>query len=170
MKHIGAVVIAAVLVIAGCVYEAPLTEEHTIPIDPSVLGLWEEVPEGDKPADPNERMNIMKYSETEYLVHYPTGKYGMYFRGYPIKIEGVSCVQFQVIGNADGDIKKEERTYQVVSYALSQGELEVRTLNSDLVDKNLKDSAGLRQAFIKNKDNKDLFREPGKFRRVIKKG
>jgi len=49
---------------------------------------------------------------------------------------------------------------------MSNGELEIKTLNTDLVDKDLKDTASIKQAFLKNKDNKDLFRNPGKFRRV----
>lgn len=166
MKHLTWFVIVAILVMGGCDYPFPLTEEHNISIDPSVLGHWEEVPQGGKAPDPNERMLIFKYTDTEYLVHYPTGKGGMYFRGYPIKIEGVSCVQIQLIGDVDGDVKKEDRKYQVVSYALSKGELEIRTLNTDLVDKDLQDSAKLRQAFLKNKDNKELFKDPGKFRRI----
>ena len=39
-----------------------------------IIGLWEEVPEGDKPPDPDEKMLILKYSDTEYLVHYPIGR------------------------------------------------------------------------------------------------
>jgi hypothetical protein len=170
MKYAAGFVIVATLVIAGCGgYQAPLIEEHNILIDPSVLGLWEEVPHGDKPHNPDERMIILKYTDTEYLVHYPGGKDGMYFRGYPINVDGVSCVQIQQIGSVDGDIKKEDREYHVISYKLTNSELEIRTLNTDLVDKNLQDSASLRQAFLKHKVNKDLFTNPGKFRKVTQK-
>jgi hypothetical protein len=93
----------------------------------------------------------------------------MYFRGYPINVDGVPCVQIQQIGSVDGDIKKEDRKYHVISYKLSNGELEIRTLNTDLVDNNLQDSASLRQAFLKHRDNKDLFTNPGKFRGVTQK-
>ena len=79
----------------------------------------------------------------------------------------MSCVQVQLIGATSGDIKKEDRGYHVISYKPLNGELEIRTLNTDLVDKNLQDSASLRQAFLKHKDNKDLFTNPGKFRKVI---
>ena len=33
------------LFLIGCEYEAPLDKEHDIPIDTSVLGLWEYIPE-----------------------------------------------------------------------------------------------------------------------------
>ena len=165
MKHAALVVIALTLFIAGCEYLAPLAVEHNIAIDPAVIGLWEEAPEGDKPPDPDERMLILKYSDTEYLVHYPTRKDEGYYRAYPIKVDGISCVQIQLIGTANGDIK-DDRKYQVATYSVSNDELEIRTLNTDLVDKDLPDTASIKQAFLKNKDNKNLFRNPGKFRRV----
>ena len=162
-------VIAVTLFIAGCQYLAPLTEEHSIAIDPAVIGLWEEVPEGDKPSDPDGRMLILKYSDTEYLVHYPIRKDDGYYRAYPVKIDGISCVQIQLIGTANGDVKKGERNFQVAVYSVSNSELEIKTLNTDLVDKDLRDTASIRQAFLKSKDNKDLFTNPGKFRRVKQK-
>ena len=95
------------LLLAGCVYDAPLTDEHPIPIDSAILGIWEDVPEaGEKPDD--ELMMVLKYSETEYLIHYPIGDEGIYFRGYPIKIGDVSCVQLEVIGIGDDPLDSEE--------------------------------------------------------------
>lgn len=168
MKHAlwAVIVVALVLSFTGCEYLAPLSEEHTIAVDPAVVGLWEEVPEGDRPPDPDDRMLILKYSDTEYLVHYPTRKDEMYYRAYPIKVNGISCVQVQLIGTADGDIKKGDSRYQVVTYSISKGELEIKTLNTDLVDKNLRDTASIKEAFLKNRDNKNLFTNPGRFRRV----
>jgi hypothetical protein len=167
MKYAAGFAIVATLIIAGCGgYQVPLAEENNILIDLSILGLWEEVSPGNKSPNPDERMLILKYTDTEYFFHYPVRKDGMYFRGYPIKVEGVSCVQVQLIGTADGDIKKEDRVYHVISYKLSNGELEIRTLNTDLVDKDLQSSAMLREAFLNHKDNKALFTNPGKFRRV----
>jgi hypothetical protein len=165
MKHAALVVIALALFIAGCEYLAPLSEEHNISIDPSVIGLWEEAPEGDKPPDPDDRMLILKYSDTEYLVHYPTRKDEMFYRAYPIKVDGISCIQIQLIGTAEGAVK-DDRKYQVATYSISNGELEIKMLNTDIIDKDLRDTASIKQAFLKNKDNKKLFANPGKFRRV----
>jgi len=156
-------------VFAGCEYESPLTNEHSIPVDSAVLGLWETVPDNNETAGSSEKMLILKYSDTKYLVHYPVGDDAFYFRGYPIKIGNISCVQVQLIGDTNGDIKKEERKYQVVSYQFVKGELEIKTLNTDLVDKNLKDSNKLRKAFIKNRNNMELFQNPVKFMRCVKK-
>ena len=166
MKYAGVFLAAVILITIGCDYRAPLTEEHTIAVDRAVLGLWEEVPKGDKPPNPDERMLILHYSDTEYLIHYPAGKDGLFFRGYPIKVGGIPCVKIELIARYDGDPGKEDKRYQVVRYALSKGILEVRTLNTDLVARDLQDGAGLRQAFLKNKDNKDLFHDPGRFRKI----
>jgi hypothetical protein len=162
--------VVVLLFLAGCKYEAPLTEEHSISIDQSVLGLWELVPEKGEQPDQNERMMILKYTETEYLIHYPIGKDGMYFRGYPIKVGGVPCVQIQIIGTAEGNLDKDNKElFQVVSYQLSNSELIIKTLNTNLVDDDLKDSEALKKAFLKHKDDKDLFKDPGKFRKIEKK-
>src|SRR5512136_1031924 len=113
MKGCAVFLLTAFFIIVSCEYQAPLIEEHSIPIDSSVLGLWEEVPR-DKRPNPDERMLILKYSDTEYLILYPTQKDGLYYRGYPIDVGGIPCVQIQLIGSADGeDIKKEERGFQV---------------------------------------------------------
>ena len=66
-------------------------------------------------------MMILKYSDTEYLVHYST-KEGLYYRAYPINVGGVPCVQIQVIGNGEGPIGENEKVrYTVVSYTVQGG-------------------------------------------------
>lgn len=162
--------VVVLLFFAGCKYEAPLTEEHSISIDQSVLGLWELVPDKGEQPDQNERMMILKYADTEYLIHYPIGKDGMYFCGYLVKIGGVLCVQLQIIGTAEGNLDKDnKKLFHVVSYQLSNGELIIKTLNTDLVDDDVKDSEALKKAFLKHRGDKDLFRDPGKFRKIEKK-
>jgi len=155
------------LLLVGCIYESPLTKEHNIPIDSKVLGLWEWIP--DEKEDPNEyvRMMVLKYSATEYLINYPIGKDGIYCRGYPIEIGDVPCVQLELIGTAEGSIDEdEERLFYVVSYRLINSQLEVKTLNTDLVSEDLKTSEALVNTFLKHKDNKDLFNTPGLFKKI----
>lgn len=168
MRRIAALPIIAILFLAGCEYEQPLVNEHTIPVDSAVLGVWEPQPDkGEKPED-SERLVILKFSDTEYLIHYPPGGNDeTYYRGYAIELGGVPCVQLQVIGTKDGPPKKDVKAlYAVVSYALKDGFLEVRTLNSDLVDDDLKTTEALVQAFLKNKNDKKLFNDPARFRRL----
>lgn len=155
------------LLVAGCEYESPFTTEHNIAIDSAVLGLWEELKpdEGVEPKE-DEHMMILKYSDTEYLIHYPTGKNGIYYRGYPIKIGGISCVQLQIIGTDYGPPKKDEtELFHAVSYQLTDGQLEIKTLDTDLVNDDLKTTEELHKAFLKHKENKDLFKNPGVFRK-----
>jgi len=169
--------IALFFLFAGCEYETSLTDEHKIPVDKAVLGLWDAVPEKGRVSDPKDRVSdskerliVLKYTDTEYLVHYPTGNEGFYFRGYPIRIGGVSCVQIRLIGDSNGDIKTGERKYQVVSYQFINGELEIKTLNTDLVDNKIKDRNKLNKAFLMNKNKGELFRNTVRFRKAVKKG
>ena len=167
MKCKLALLTVTVLLITGCEYESPLTKEHNIAVDSAVLGLWEAIPDKGEEPKQNERMMILKYSGTEYLIHYPVGKDGSYFRGYPIKIGGVSCVQLQVIGTKAGPPEKDEKNlFHVVSYRLASDELEIKILNSGLVDDDLKTTEALTQSFLKHKGNKKLFINPGRFRRI----
>lgn len=167
MRAIAVVSFLAALSVAGCRYEAPLTTKHALPIDTSVLGVWETVPTEGEESEKAERMIILEYSPTEYLVHYPVEKEGFYFRGYPIEIGGVKCVQLQIIGTEAGHPKSDEKKlFEVVSYRPADGELEVRTLNSNLVDDHIATSDALAKAFRDHKNDEDLFTDPGRFRRI----
>ena len=168
MKYIIMMFTTATFLLAGCQYESPLTKEHSIAVDPAVLGVWELIQEKDGKPHQDERMMILKYSDTEYLVHYPIGGNDeAYYRGYLIKIAGLSCVQLQILGTDDGPLQKDEKDrFLVASYRLTGGQLEIKTLNTDLVDDDLKTTDQLRKAFLKHKDNKELFRNPGVFRKI----
>ena len=169
MRRIEVLLIVTVLFLAGCKYEKPLTKEHAIPVDSSVLGLWE--PQRDEREEPgDERMMILKYSDTEYLIHYPPGGNDeRYYRGYPIKIGGIPCVQLQIIGTKDGLPEEDVKDlFHVVSYELKKGILEIRTLNTDLVDNDLKTTEALVHEFLNHKDSKDLFTNSVRFRKIKK--
>ena len=160
--------ILALVLLSGCVYKAPVTTNHTIPINPAVLGVWQAVPEPGKDLDADERMLVLKYSDTEYMVRYPSGKDAMFFRGYPIKVGNLQCVQIQLLGEKDQPVNDEDRKYQVVAYKLADGVLELRTLNADLVSDRLATSADLLKAIKANVADPDLFKDPGKFKKLVK--
>jgi hypothetical protein len=168
MRCIPVLMIVTALFLAGCKYEAPLTKHHAIPVDSSVLGVWEPQPDKIEESGVDERMLILRYSDTEYLVHYPPGGNDeTYYRGYPIKIGGISCVQLQVIGTKDGTPKRDvKELFHVVSYELNKGILEIRTLNTDLVDDKLKTTEALVKSFLSHKDNKDLFANSFRFKQI----
>ena len=60
----------------------------------------------------------------------------------------------------------EKGLYHVASYQLSDAKLEIKLLNEKLVDDELKKSAELTRAFLEHKENKNLFVNPVKFRRI----
>jgi len=161
-------VAAATLMVAGCRYEAPLATEHTISIDPLILGLWEYVPAPESNSA-SARLLVLKYSETEYLIHYPAGDDGYYFRGYPIKVGGAACIQLEMIGCGHCPHDPEEKNrFDVASYSITDGIMEVGMLNADLVNDLLKDTDALRKVFMENIGKKDLFKDPISFRKVDK--
>gem|GEM_PF-427891 len=168
MRCVAVFLIVAVLFLAGCKYQAPLAKEHAIPVDLSVLGLWELQHDEKEDSGADERMMILKFSDTEYLIHYPPrGNDETYYRGYPIQIGGIPCVQLQVIGTENGAPRRDIKDlFHVVSYKLRKGILEIRTLNSDLVDSNLKTTEALVQAFLNHKNKKDLFTNSVRFKKV----
>ncbi|MFH1500232.1 MAG: hypothetical protein ABII82_20700 [Verrucomicrobiota bacterium] len=61
MKHPILSVCLALLLLAGCKFEAPLTEKPTRDVDPALLGSWFSLSDG-KPLD------VFKLSRQEYLV------------------------------------------------------------------------------------------------------
>ena len=130
-----------------------------------MLGHWETLPENSD--EEKGRMMILKFSSTEYIIHYPVRENAMYFRAYPIKVGGVSCVQLQAIGSNEGPPDQGEKgLYHVASYQLSDAKLEIKLLNEKLVDDELKKSAELTRALLEHKENKNMFINPVKFRRI----
>ncbi len=159
---------AAVLLIAGCEYEAPLVTEPTIPIDAEFLGLWKLVPEEGVAPEEDARLIVARYSDTEYLIHYPTNDEGIYYRGYPIQIGSKACVQLEAIGTAEGPVDADEKgLFHVVSYAITNGTLDVWLLNEKVVSDDYKTSEELRAVFLENIDHPDLFKDAvGRFQRA----
>ncbi len=170
MKQSSILAAVFILILSACTYDAPITEEHSIPIDEALLGMWEALPRGHQDSDDLVQLLVLKFSETEYQIHYSQGDGVFYFRGYAIEVEDVPAVQLQILGNKDGpvDDTAEER-YSVVSYQLIYGglvELVVAELNTDLVDEDLETREAIRQAFVVHKDDKDLFTDPMSFRKI----
>jgi hypothetical protein len=156
-------IIAAGLLGSGCIYNEALVEINTHPINPSLLGLWEEIPENEESTDPD-RLLVLKYSDTEYMVLFDDE---LYFRGYPIRIEGTTCIQLQLIGSNKGDLaNKKMKRFLVARVAIENDHLEIRMLDQDLVDDDLESTKDLARAFLKHKDNPKLFDKPGRFKRI----
>jgi hypothetical protein len=164
-KVIAVLVIMLGIVATGCEYEVPLAEKQGLPIDNSVLGIWEGIPPDGEPQT-KDRMKVSRYSETEYLVHYFAPEHNRYLRAYPIRIGGLSCIQIQGIHTEKENIKEKDRSYYVFSYELLNGDLAMKCLNPNLVSNNLKSSSELQAAFLRHKDNGNLFIGPSRFRKL----
>ena len=131
--------------------------------------MWEPVPEVGKKPETDNRMLILKFSDTEYMVRQPIGDGVIHYRAYPIELGGVRCVQLEAIGDGKGSLGGDDgitAPFQVVSYQVSDGKLVIRTLNEELFPKALKTTEALQEAFLKHKDREDLFGEPEEYRKV----
>jgi hypothetical protein len=167
MKRNSIFIFAVILLFYGCQYDFPLSRQHIIPIDSLLLGMWEAIPEEGNESEPPEQMMVLKYSETEYMIDYPIGSDGIYFRGYPIKIGKTSCMQLEVIGDAKGPPNKNEKNlFLVATYTIDDDQMEIKILNTELIGNNLTSTEAIQQAFLENQDNENLFNDPGMFRKI----
>lgn len=167
MRYPFLLIFLTTILTAGCVHQAPLTTEHTIPLDTQLVGLWEKIPAEAK-GDPDEdRMVVLAWSDTEYLAQHPLGDKGEFFRAYLVEIGGRILLQAQSLGNAAGrQFPPDKGAFPVLTYEIVEGILIISSLNPDVVDEKITDSAALREAILKNKDRQDLFYPPSHFRRV----
>ncbi len=135
MKHSVWLLFLAIILTTGCVHETPLTTEHNLAIDPALLGLWELVP-GEAKGDPDEdRMVVMRWSDTEYLVQIPLGPEGDFFRAYPVEVGGHSLIQAEYVGNhGKGLYPPEETFFPIITYEIEEGILIAGSLNPKVVD------------------------------------
>ncbi|MBL7017145.1 MAG: hypothetical protein ISR84_06265 [Kiritimatiellales bacterium] len=150
------------LLLCGCVYDGPLVEDAVVPVDPALTGLWQEIPKEGEAEDPDEKLLILPFSKTEYVAVVSPGDGGLYFRAYPVHLEGMELIQLEWLG-VDKD---EDEPYHVCRYSLKDGVLTVEMLNDDVISSDLKDAAALREALLANLRNPDLFQSQGCYRRL----
>ena len=80
------------------------------------------------------------------------------------------CVQLQFIETEDGHPEEDEKNLLQVGYhRLACVVLEIKILNTELLNVDLKTTEALTQSFLKNEGNKKLFNNLGRFRRTKKK-
>ena len=166
-KNLTFVILFVLLV--SCEYKAPLISENNIAIDASLLGFWEFI-NPDPKDEPENKVHVLflKFSETEYLIHYTEKKDNLYMRAYPIKIGNIVCLQLQIIGNDAPVAQDEKKLWLVYSWQIIKGDLEIKNLNEQLVSDKIEDTKSLKKAFLKEINNKDLFINAGRFKRIIK--
>ena len=167
MKKLALILFLSIFFLNACEFRSPLTTVHSIPIDQAVLGPWKIIPQGND--DDSAELRIYEFSDTEYSIHYSENGGDLYFRAYAIDVGGITSVQLELIGTDKESVRSNDDyddRYHVAAYKMVGELLEIRTLNSDLINADLADSESLRKEFIKHKDNPELFNDPGKFKRI----
>lgn len=171
MKPISFITALAALLFAGCIYQAPLVKENTIPVQPELIGVWEKVSKEGSERKKRDRILILKFSETEYLIRNPLDGDGICYRAYQIELGGKSCVQLEAIGTDEGapDWKDDTpRPYLVSSFEVNDDKLVMKWLNRKLVGDDLNTTEALQEAFLKHKDNEELFTDAAEYRKMEK--
>jgi len=158
--------LAVFLLLAGCDYEAPLSTEHVVPVDPAFLGTWEMVPETDEDRASGDMgpLVVLRFSATEYLVHDPGGHF---YRAFRVDLGGHRCLQLEDLGSGTGPAP-ESRRYLVGRCEDADADgFTLSLLNEKHVPSGAKPTAELRAAFLAARDAPDLFEPVARFRRRL---
>jgi len=158
------VTLALAMCLSSCVFESPFEATAKAPVEQALLGRWQEVPANTQ--SPGNRMLVLQHSENEYLVRYPEGDKAMFFRAFAVDLAGQPCIQIQLIGTAEGAVKPENRKFHLLKVEHNGDALELKTINRDVLGKDLKQTDELKAAFAARASDPSLFAEPMKFRRA----
>jgi hypothetical protein len=144
--------LALALLLGGCVYEVPLTEEANVPIDHALLGTWT-LTETNNPAKTLTAV-ITRLSDTEYVVATTTyAEKIQCYRAWPVELDGVRYLQLKALDN--GIFKKDAKPYLVGRLELESNKLTLSLLTLD--GDGLSTPEALRQALRNHADDPDLF-------------
>lgn len=141
-----------VLLFASCRYEVPLETNTQLPVDTRLEGTWRK-PGGER----DERIQIVPFTDRQYLVNYHIDENVLYLRGYMIEFNSNQYVQVEFIATPDKIIKGGERKFDIFRYELSGNTLSVWRVNGDVVSESIDSTRTLREAFQANADSRDLF-------------
>ena len=137
----GLVAIAMTMILAGCIYDAPLTANGTRRVDTRLVGDWAS-------DDGKERLKVRALDSTTYLLILN----GDPFRGWHSDFADMSFVTVQ---DLDGPARK----YAYLKYALSDDgqHLAAYAVNADTIPATLKSSSEARRMLRSSLDNPKLF-------------
>jgi hypothetical protein len=165
MKTHKILALTLLLTLTACQYLVPLSAEHNINVDTELLGHWSMLPDKSDPAASLDSMTVLQFSDTEYLINYISEGSAMAFRAYLIEAGNQTLLQLEYLGTDEGPPREggKDHRFIVVKFVLQQGQLEVKTLNTELVSRDLRDSEAMMKAYLANLDNPDLFSGTGFF-------
>ena len=157
MKKLTGILVVAVL-LGGCLFDFPVTEEHDIPVDPGLLGVWEIAPGQDN--EETEWLVVLEFSPTEYVIDYFGDSGAIYFRAYGIDIDGIEAVQLEVLGDEKGPPKDKWNRFHIIRASVEDEQLTIETINEHLVGADSASSEDLHEVIVLHKGNEELFGEP----------
>ncbi len=165
MKHRTAITLLSLLLLMACQYSVPLSIDHSIAIDPSLLGNWKMLAEEDDPGASLDSITVLPFSNTEYLLHYVGEGSGMFFRAYLIEPGGDRLLQLELLGSDEGPLTENDdaHRYIVARYSLEGTTLTVSTMNTELVSRDINSTGALLKAYLENRVNPGLFANPARF-------
>lgn len=156
--------ISALVLLSSCVFEAPFEAEAKHPVNPALLGCWEEIPTPEKPT-PNQLL-VLPFSANEYVASYPLGAQAMSFKAFAVELEGETYVQIQLLGTTTGPVKPTDRKFHLLKVKVDGEMMEIQAIRPEVLGKDRGDSARLKAAFAAHKADPKLFDQPLKFRRT----
>lgn len=132
-----------ILAFGACEYEVPITSGPTRKVQEQLLGDWVS-------PDGKEHMKARRLDDHIYIVYYD----GDLFRAYHSDVAETPFVSVQ-------DLNSSDRKYAYVIWKLSDDgkSLTLRSVNSKMVPKEKRDSAGIAKLLETNAHNPDLFGE-----------
>ena len=137
----GLALVAMAVVLASCIYDAPLTANATRRVDARLVGDWTS-------DDGKENLKVRSLDATTYLLILN----GDPFRGWHSDFADVAFVTVQ-------DLDNPARKYAYLKYALSDDgrRLTAYAINSDVVPSTLKSSSEARRLLRAGLENPKLF-------------
>lgn len=149
--------LAVLLALTGCDFEAPLTATPTRKLEPKLLGEWIAVP---KDADKPEPMGVHAWDASNYAVGLGTDVY----RAYHSDFAGLPLLSVQ-------DLNSDQPTWCLFTWALSAdgNTLTLRRVETKVVPEGTKTGAELQKLIQANLAHPKLLGEELKFTRKVKK-
>lgn len=143
----------ACLVFNGCEYEVPITAQPTGKIEEKLLGNWA-FKGKDGEQDKKDKMKVVRLDESHYIVSYD----GDLFRAHHSDMAKTPFLSIQ-------ELESKERHYTYATWKLSADgqQLGLRIVSSEVIPKDIKDSAAMQKLLEKNLKNTNLFGEEAVF-------
>lgn len=154
-------VLALVLLLAGCDYHVALVATPDQPLQQGLIGLWQRQDN----ADQKELLQVLPLDKHQYLVVFPAGQEGsLYGRACHWRNDALPMVQITWLG-ATEPIPANQSPYQYARWELTGDALTVQLLNPEHVSNKTRSSTALANSITANADDPAIFREAMIFRR-----